>query len=55
MNLQDEVLAVIRKAKDSDEYFNPYLIQGILDTISDIYGEDYVKEFEDFSQSMIDR
>ncbi len=33
MDLTKELMAVLEKAKQSGEYFNPFIIQGVLDGI----------------------
>lgn len=35
MNLSEELLAVLQRAKESDEYFNPWIISGVLNAIRD--------------------
>lgn len=35
MNLTEEVIALFRKAKETDEYFNPWILQGICDALAE--------------------
>ena len=35
MDLAKELIAVLEKAKQSGKYFNPFIIQGVLDGIHD--------------------
>lgn len=35
MNLTEEVITLLRKAKETDEYFNPWILQGICDALGD--------------------
>lgn len=35
MDLADELISVLEKAKETNDYFNPWIIQGVLNGISD--------------------
>ena len=35
MNLSQELINVLEKAKETNKYFNPYIIQGVLNGIEE--------------------
>jgi hypothetical protein len=35
MNLAEELIKVLQKAKDENIYFNPYIVNGVLEAIND--------------------
>lgn len=45
MELKDEIVALLEKAsKNDDDYQNPHLVQGVIETLQDVYGDDVVSE-----------
>lgn len=35
MNLTEEIITLLRKAKDTNEYFNPWILEGICNALVD--------------------
>jgi hypothetical protein len=44
MDLAYEIMAVIEKARITDEYFNPHGLSALLDAINEYYGESYISD-----------
>ena len=44
MDLAQELVDLLRKAKDSDEYFNPNTTDGVIDAIRLGYGDEAVPD-----------
>jgi len=58
MNLSKELINVLEKAKESGEYFNPYIIQGVLNGIEEGCPEAdklISKELHEWAQDMWSR
>lgn len=45
MNLEDELIEVIRKAKESDEYHSPHLLTAVAQAIEECCGQDSVPDW----------
>lgn len=44
MDLHKELIQLLEKAKETDEYFNPFLLDGVVEAIRNTYpGEDVDK------------
>lgn len=44
MDLKEELIILLNKAMDSKEYFNPTLIESVMDGIIQVYGEDAISD-----------
>lgn len=58
MNFSKELIQVLEKAKDSKEYFNPFLLFGIINSIMDYDPEGYSlvsKDLLDWAEQMFSR
>lgn len=58
MNLSQELINVLEKAKETNEYFNPYIIQGVLNGIEEgcpKANELISRELEKWAQDMWSR
>lgn len=47
MDLHKELIQLLEKAKCTDEYFNPFLLDGVVEAIRDTYSGDFDKLFSD--------
>lgn len=43
MDLHKELIQLLEKAKETDEYFNPFLLDGVVEAIRDTYPGDFDK------------
>ena len=58
MNLSQELINVLEKAKETNKYFNPYIIQGVLNGIEEgcpEAGKLISKELHEWAQDMWSR
>jgi hypothetical protein len=58
MDLSTELIALLRRAMETDEYFNPWMLQTIIDAIYDYDNDAYRKipdDIEKWVSNMISR
>jgi len=56
MNLKNELIDLLKRAKDSGEYHNPYMLSAIYTTVSDFVEDfDEDEEVNDWIVNMFER